>query len=135
MSSPFTPRRTALSLAAIASGVLLAVAPQPAPAATVFDGPPPVSPQGFLDLPEIVTKTRAELARIGVAEEAVTEITYYVKQRSNANNNNERVTGVDVVMRLEMCESGYLTLDFTAGGYLRQTYTRYGCTLEGVPAY
>lgn len=79
-------------------------------------------------------KAQAELARLGLGEADIASIRYV--QQYNTNRNGPDVLGVRAWVRLKACgNSGYLVIDMTRTCFVRQSYTRGECRLEGVTAY
>jgi hypothetical protein len=78
-------------------------------------------------------KAQAELARLGLGEADIASIRYV--QKYNPNENGPDVLGVRAWVRLKACASGYLVIDMTRTCFVRQSYTRGECRLEGVTAY
>jgi hypothetical protein len=78
-------------------------------------------------------KAQEELARLGLGEADITDIRYV--QQYNPNETGPDVLGVRAWVRLKACASGYLVIDMTRSCFVRQSYTRGECRLEGVTAY
>lgn len=56
-------------------------------------------------------------------------------ERTNiADDFGPEIFGVDAWVRLNSC-SGWLVINMTPACYIKQTYTRGGCRVEGVPSY
>lgn len=57
-----------------------------------------------------------------------------VEKVNIADDFGPEILGVDAWVRLNSC-SGYLVINMTAACYVRQTYTRGDCRVEGLPSY
>jgi len=74
----------------------------------------------------------AELARLPLAEGDLSSIRYV--QKLNPSEKGPDVLGVRAWVRLKTC-TGYLVIDMTRSCFVRQSYTRGDCRLDGVTAY
>jgi hypothetical protein len=88
--------------------------------------------QGALALDCSVDAER-ELRRLGLADHDVDEIRYV--EKLNPTERGPDVLGVRAWVRPLACDSGYLVIDMTRSCFVRQSYTRGGCRLDGVTAY
>ncbi len=133
-----TKRVLALVAAGLGLGVLsLGIGSDSAQArfASVFQSPTPAYSDGFFDLKVIEERTAEELAQLGITEEQVGEITYYVQKRNQSRGDDDAIVGAEAIVRLDTCDMGFLALSFSSSGYFRQAYTRFGCEVAGVTAY
>ena len=78
-------------------------------------------------------QAETELRRLGLAEADVSSLRYV--QKYNPAEAGPDVLGVRAWVRLKACRSGYLVVDMTRSCFVRQSYTRGDCRLEGVTAY
>lgn len=74
-----------------------------------------------------------ELRRLGLGDGEVASLRY-VEKRNPARHGPE-VLGVRAWVRPEACGLGYLVIDMTRSCFVRQSYTRGDCRLDGVTAY
>jgi hypothetical protein len=76
--------------------------------------------------------TDRELRRLALTGEEIANLRFVEKR--NPTDNGPEVLGVRAWIRLKSC-SGYLVIDMTRSCFVRQSYTRGDCRLEGVTAY
>lgn len=74
-----------------------------------------------------------ELARLGLGAAETGSVRFV--ERYNPSESGPDVLGVRAWVRLKACDSGYLVIDMTRTCFVRQSYTRSGCRLDGVTAY
>jgi hypothetical protein len=74
-----------------------------------------------------------ELRRIGLADDDIGEIRYV--EKLNPTERGPDVLGVRAWVQPLACDGGYLVIDMTRSCFVRQSYTRGGCRLDGVTAY
>ena len=74
-----------------------------------------------------------EMARLGLTAERTGDVRYV--QKYNPTDRGPEVLGVRAWVRLKACNSGYLVIDMTRSCFVRQSYTRGECRLDGVTAY
>jgi len=77
-------------------------------------------------------KAETELGRLKLTDTDIGSIRYIEKH--NPNENGPDPLGVRAWVRLKSC-SGYLVIDMTRSCFVRQSYTRGDCRLEGVTPY
>jgi hypothetical protein len=78
-------------------------------------------------------EAQEELSRLGLADGDIGSIRYV--QKYNPSGNGPDVLGVRAWVRLKACSSGYLVVDMTRSCFVRQSYTRGACRVEGITAY
>jgi hypothetical protein len=88
------------------------------------------APAAALDCREAA---EGELQRLGITAGAIAEIRYIEKR--NPTERGPDVLGVRAWIRLQACSSGYLVIDMTRSCFVRQSYTRGDCRVEGITAY
>lgn len=88
-------------------------------------------PAGALDCRR---QAEEELLRLGLNAAADVSGIRYI-QKYNPNGNGPDVLGVRSWVRLKSCSGGYLVIDMTRSCFVRQSYTRGECWLDGVTAY
>lgn len=76
--------------------------------------------------------TDKELSRLALTGEEIANLRLVEKR--NPTENGPEVLGVRAWIRLKSC-SGYLVIDMTRSCFVRQSYTRGDCRLDGVTAY
>jgi hypothetical protein len=74
----------------------------------------------------------AEMSRLPLEASQVDSVRF-VEKRNPAEKGPE-VLGVRAWVRLKSCD-GYLVIDMTRSCFVRQSYTRGDCKVEGVTAY
>ena len=72
------------------------------------------------------------LTRLGLGDDVVQSI--YVSPRRRSSRRGDRITGLDVWVRLKGC-AGALVLDLTRHCSVKQIYTRGDCSVPGVASY
>jgi len=77
-------------------------------------------------------KAEQELSRLALTADDISSIRYV--QKPNPTERGPDVLGVRAWVRMNSC-SGYLVIDMTRSCFVRQSYTRDDCKLEGVTAY
>ncbi|MEQ8356521.1 MAG: hypothetical protein RH942_13345 [Kiloniellaceae bacterium] len=77
-------------------------------------------------------KAQEEMDRLPLAPDGIASIRYVEKR--NPTERGPDVLGVRAWVRLKSC-SGYLVIDMTRSCFVRQSYTRGDCRVEGVTAY
>ena len=82
--------------------------------------------------PNCAIAAEAELQRLPLGPDGVTELRY--ERRINPREQGPTVIGVRAWVRLNSC-SGYLVIDMTRTCFVRQSYTRGNCAVEGVTRY
>lgn len=75
----------------------------------------------------------AELSRLSLVEGDLYAIRYV--QKINPTEQGPNILGVRAWVRLKACSTGYLVIDMTRSCFVRQSYTRGNCRLDGVTAY
>jgi len=78
-------------------------------------------------------QTEEELARLSLRAADISSTRYVEKY--NPSETGPDVLGVRAWMRLRACSGGYLVIDLTRTCFVRQSYTRGDCRLDGVTAY
>ncbi len=78
------------------------------------------------------SKSEQELSRLALTADDIPSIRYVEKR--NPTERGPEILGVRAWVRLKSC-SGYLVIDMTRSCFVRQSYTRGDCRLEGVTAY
>lgn len=73
-----------------------------------------------------------ELKSLPLGPDAVTAIQY--ERKLNPRDQGPPVVGYRAWVRLQSC-SGYLVVDMTRSCFVRQSYTRGNCAVEGVTRY
>lgn len=91
----------------------------------------PAGPAGALDCRR---QAEEELTRLGLNAAADVSSIRYV-QKYNPSGNGPEVLGVRAWVRPKTCGGGYLVVDMTRSCFVRQSYTRGECRLDGVTAY
>lgn len=74
----------------------------------------------------------AEIQRLPLGDDAVTAIRY--ERKLNPTDQGPEVLGVRAWVRLKSC-TGWLVIDMTRSCFVRQSYTRGDCSVEGVTRY
>ena len=74
----------------------------------------------------------AELQSLPLGPDAVTSIQY--ERKLNPRDQGPPVVGYRAWVRLKSC-TGYLVIDMTRSCFVRQSYTRGNCAVEGVTRY
>ncbi|GAB4374399.1 MAG: hypothetical protein Kow00114_36960 [Kiloniellaceae bacterium] len=115
--TPEDPPMRSLLPAAATLAILLAAALPPAPAAAL----------------DCRRQAEEELARLGLGAAEIGSVRYV--ERYNPSETGPDVLGVRAWVRVRACSSGYLVIDMTRSCFVRQSYTRGGCRLDGVTAY
>jgi len=83
---------------------------------------------------DCVAEAEAEMARLGLRAADITSVQYV--EKINPSETGPGVLGVRAWVRLAACgNEGYLVIDTTRSCFVRQSYTRGGCRLDGVTAY
>jgi hypothetical protein len=85
------------------------------------------------DQDRFAAATQERLAELGIGEDRVESIRY-VLRRNVSEKPGPDIVGARAWIRLTDC-TGYLVVDMNRSAYVRQTYTRGDCRVEGVPAY
>lgn len=75
---------------------------------------------------------RQELQRLSLAEADIDEVDYV--QKINPTDKGPQVLGVRAWVRLRSC-SGHLVIDMTRSCFVRQSYTRGDCRVDGTTPY
>lgn len=75
----------------------------------------------------------AHLAELPLAEGDVRQIRL-IERTNIADDFGPEIFGVDAWVRLKSC-SGWLVINMRPTCYIKQTYTRGDCRVEGVPSY
>ena len=83
-------------------------------------------------IPNCADAAEAELARLPLNENPVTDLRYELKL--NPRDDGPMVIGVRAWARLASC-NGFLVIDMTRSCFVRQSYTRGNCAIEGVTRY
>jgi hypothetical protein len=93
--------------------------------------------QLVLTAPAVALDCRAaaaqEIERLGLTEAEIAQTRYV--QQYNPGKKGPDVLGVRAWLRLKGCPSGHLVIDMTRSCFVRQSYTRGDCRLDGVTAY
>lgn len=105
-------------LAALGLAVLLVAAAPAAAPAQVYRG--------------CAAEAEAEIQRLPLGDDAVTAIRY--ERKLNPTDQGPEVLGVRAWVRLKSC-TGWLVIDMTRSCFVRQSYTRGDCSVEGVTRY
>ena len=74
----------------------------------------------------------AELKRLSIVTTEVADIDYV--EKLNPTDRGPEVLGVRAWVRLKSC-SGHLVIDMTRSCFVRQSYTRGDCRVDGATAY
>ncbi|HEY9550421.1 MAG TPA: hypothetical protein VIR45_13055 [Kiloniellaceae bacterium] len=74
-----------------------------------------------------------ELQELGLDAGEIAETRYF--EKLNPTERGPDVLGVRAWIRLQACDGGYLVIDMTRSCFVRQSYTRGECRLDGVTAY
>lgn len=77
-------------------------------------------------------EVEAEIQRLPLGDDAVTAIRY--ERKLNPTDQGPEVLGVRAWVRLKSC-TGWLVIDMTRSCFVRQSYTRGDCSVEGVTRY
>jgi hypothetical protein len=85
------------------------------------------------DTERFAAAAQERLAELGIAEDRVESIRY-VLRRNMTEKPGPDIIGARAWIRLTDC-SGWLVVDMNRSAYVRQSYTRGDCRIEGVPAY
>ena len=75
----------------------------------------------------------SELQRLGIGADDIAESRYI--EKINPTERGPDVLGVRAWIRLAACDGGYLVIDMTRSCFVRQSYTRGDCRMDGVTAY
>jgi len=81
---------------------------------------------------QFAEKTAQKLAELKISASQVESIRYVLKR--NMSDRGPDILGAEAWIRLADC-SGYLVVQMNRVAYVRQTYTRGDCQVEGVTAY
>ena len=73
-----------------------------------------------------------ELRRLSLGGDAIASIRY--EEKRNPAERGPEVLGVRAWVRLKAC-NGYLVIDLTRSCFVRQSYTRGACQIDGATAY
>lgn len=92
----------------------------------------PASPALAQTNPNCASAAEAELQRLPPGPDEVTSLRY--ERRINPRDQGPTVIGVRAWVRLNSC-SGFLVIDMTRSCFVRQSYTRGNCAVEGVTRY
>jgi hypothetical protein len=103
--------------------------PLPLLAASLLVALPAVFPAQALDCR---SAAEGELKRLSVDTAEIASLRYV--QKRNPAETGPDVLGVRAWVRLKAC-GGYLVIDMTRSCFVRQSYTRGDCRVEGVTAY
>lgn len=77
-------------------------------------------------------EAEAEIQSLPLGEDAVAAIRY--ERKINPTDQGPEILGVRAWVRLKSC-TGWLIIDMTRSCFVRQSYTRGDCSLEGVTRY
>ena len=103
-----------------------------APALLLMLATTPGSPALAQVDPQCADATEAELQRLPLGDDTVTSIQY--ERKLNPRDQGPEVIGMRAWVRLQSC-TGYLVIDMTRSCFVRQSYTRGNCVIEGVTQY
>ena len=73
-----------------------------------------------------------ELQRLALGGDAIASIRY--EEKRNPAERGPEMLGVRAWVRLKACK-GYLVIDMTRSCFVRQSYTRGACQIDGATAY
>ena len=84
------------------------------------------------DSSQCARKVKTQLAALPLAANDVSSVRLI--QQINVADDGPDISGVDAWVQLNSC-SGWLIINMTTACYVRQTYTRGDCRVEGLPNY
>ena len=117
---PLRQSSAALRRAIRLAGLALAAALLPAPLAAA-------------DSERCAGKVNAHLASLQLTPDDVKSIRI-IEEVNISDDFGPEILGVDAWVRLNSC-SGWLVINMTAKCYVKQSYTRGDCRVEGLPSY
>ena len=91
------------------------------------------APLQAADSTRCADKVDSHLASLPLAPDEVESIRI-IEKVNISDEYGPEILGVDAWMRLKSC-SGWLVINMTAKCYVRQSYTRGDCRVEGLPNY